>query len=210
MLRLISSASPAVLLVVLAAWATPPGPASGAAPASDVAAAMYSIDGNHSNVGFRVLHYGLTFVEGEFDDFEGTIAFDPENIDATDANVTIATASVDTDVERRDAHLRSADFFEAETYSEMTFRSSGARGHDAEAQRFLLDGTLTMKGVSKPVVLDVAYRGPADVGRGGTRAGFHATTTIQRSEWGIDYGLPGTTIADEVEIVLDVEAIAQN
>ena len=195
----------------LMATAAPNAPAPAPAPATVVdhtaAAASYQIDPAHTNVGFRIRHMGVAFVVGNFDSFEGTIAFDPADLAATRADVTVQTASVDTDVERRDNHLRSADFFEVETYPTMTFASSEVQ--PTGPNTFRLVGDLTMKDVTKEVVFDVTAAGPIPT-ENGQRAGFHATTTIDRRDFGITWGseLPGgiPSVGNEVQIVLDVEA----
>ncbi len=198
----------ALLLAPVVAFAPEaPAPLDGAPASATVEAATYTLDPYHTTLGFRIRHMGIAFVEGEFDQFEGQVTFDPADLAATRANVTVQMASVDTDVEPRDNHLRSADFFEVETYPTMTFASTGAMptadGH------FKLVGDLTIKGVTRPVVFDAVVGGPIADGEN-QRVGFHATATIDRRDFGVTYGqtLPGgfPAIGHEVKLVLDVEA----
>ena len=196
--------------LLLMASSAPDTPATAPSPlaAHAAQAATYSIDPAHTNVGFRIRHMGVAFVEGEFDTFEGTIAYDPADVAATRADVTVQTASVDTDVERRDDHLRTADFFEVETHPTMTFTSTGVQ--PTGQNTFRLVGDLTIKGTTQEVAFDVTAAGPIPT-ENGQRAGFHATTTVDRRDFGITWGseLPGgiPAVGNQVQIVLDVEAV---
>lgn len=196
------------LALMAASGPDAPAPAPAPLAAEAVAAATYRVDPAHTNVGFRIRHMGVAFVEGEFDTFEGSIAYDPANVAATRADVTVQTASVDTDVEPRDAHLRSADFFEVETHPTMMFVSTGVQPTAQNA--FRLVGDLTIKGTTREVAFDVTAAGPIPI-ENGQRVGFHATTTIDRRDFGITWGseLPGgiPAVGNEVQIVLDVEAV---
>ena len=189
--------------------ALPDAPAaSGVASAGLPAAGTYALDPAHSTVGFRIRHMGLAFVEGEFDGFEGQIQFDPADIAATTVTATVQTASVDTDVDARDAHLRTADFFDVETYPTMTFRSTAVQ--PTGPTTFRLTGDLTLHGVTRPVTLDVTAAGPITDPRAGQRAGFHATGEIDRRDFGMTWGqsLPGgvPAVGHLVTLVLDAEA----
>jgi len=172
------------------------------------AAGTYTLDPAHSTVGFRIRHMGIAMVEGEFDGFEGTIQFDPANIAATSVQATIQTASVDTDVDARDGHLRTADFFDVETYPTMTFASTGVQ--PTGPNTFRLMGDLTLHGVTRPVTLDVTAAGPITDPRAGQRAGFHAEGEIDRRDFGMTWGqdLPGgvPAVGHMVKLVLDAEA----
>lgn len=203
----------AALLLALVAFAPIPESAPSSALAETTAslpAATYTIDPAHSNVGFRIRHMGIAFVEGEFDTFEGTIAYDPEDVAATRADVTVQTASINTDVQQRDDHLRSADFFEVETYPTMTFTSTGVQ--PTGQHTFRLTGDLTIKGTTKEVTFDVTAAGPIPI-ENGQRVGFHATTSIDRRDFGITWGseLPGgiPALGHQVQLVLDVEAVTE-
>lgn len=151
---------------------------------------------------------GIAFVEGEFDDFEGTITYDPAKVAATRADVTVQTASIDTDVQQRDDHLRSSDFFEVETYPTMTFTTTDVQPTGQHS--FRLIGELTIKGTTKEVVFDAVAAGLIPI-ENGQRVGFHATTTLDRRDFGITWGseLPGGIpgVGHQVELVLDVEGV---
>ncbi len=173
-------------------------------------AATYTIDPAHTNVGFRIRHMGVAFVEGEFDAFEGSITFDPSDVGATRANVTVQTASIDTDITQRDDHLRSGDFFEVETHPTMTFVSTGVR--PTGPTTFRLVGDLAIKRTTREVAFDVTAAGPIPI-ENGQRVGFHATAEIDRRDFGITWGsdLPGgvPAVGHRVQIILDVEGVAR-
>ncbi|MBU1801778.1 MAG: YceI family protein [Actinobacteria bacterium] len=194
--------------LLLAATPDSVAPSVGPAPTASAEAATYQIDPAHTTLGFRIRHMGIAFVEGEFDAFEGTIAFDPADLPATQATVTAQTGSIDTDVEARDNHLRSADFFEVETFPTMTFTSTDV--HPTGQHSFRLVGDLTIKGTTKEVVFDVESAGPIPI-EDGQRVGFHAVTEIDRRDFGITWGseLPGgiPAVGNHVQLMLDVEAV---
>ena len=189
---------------------TPDAPARMAGQTSAPAAgrAVYALDAAHTTVGFRIRHMGVAYVEGEFDGFEGRIAFDPADLAATTVTATVQMTSVDTDIEARDRHLRSGDFFDVEAHPTMTFTSTAALPTGPTTLR--LAGDLTMKGVTRPVVFDVEAAGPIVDPRAGSRVGFHATAEIDRRDFGVTWGqtLPGgvPSLGHMVKLVLDVEA----
>jgi polyisoprenoid-binding protein YceI len=187
-----------LLISLILAATTMPGLALGA---------TWNIDPTHSDVGFKVRHF-FSKVNGEFTDFSGTISFDPEKPEAASVEVTIQTASIDTDNERRDGHLKSEDFFFAETHPEITFKSTRVTSTESGLR---VEGLLTMRGIEKPVVLDAEFLGAGPDGGGGTRAGFTATTEIDRKEWDINWNKAldqgGAVLGDEVAIILDIEAV---
>lgn len=170
-------------------------------------AAKWSIDQAHSSAEFRVRHF-FTKVPGKFAEMNGEIVFDPANIEASSAVITIPVASVDTNNEKRDGHLQSADFFDAANHPNITFTSTKFR---KEGETIKVDGLLNMRGIEKPVTLDVQFLGAGPDNWGGTRAGFEVTTTINRKDWDIvwnnvlDNG--GTMLGDEVEIRIAVQAV---
>ncbi len=174
------------------------------------AAGTYALDPAHTTVGFRIRHMGIAMVEGEFDGFDGEIQFDPANIAATSVRATVQTATVDTDVDARDTHLRSADFFDVETHPTMTFQSTAVQ--PTGPNTFRLTGDLTLHGVTRPVVLDVTAAGPVADPRAGQRAGFHAEGEIDRRDFGMTWGqdLPSgvPSVGHTVRLVLDAEATA--
>jgi polyisoprenoid-binding protein YceI len=172
------------------------------------AADSLRIDRAHSNVGFRVRHIN-TMVPGRFKEFEGTIEFDEQNKMASKVTATIQTASIDTNVERRDNHLRSPDFFDVAKHPAITFTSTGVS--DVQGNKAKVKGQLTIHGVTKDVVLDTEYLGKAKDPQGTVRYGFQASTRINRKDFGMTWSQPletgGLLVGDDVEITLDVEAL---
>ncbi len=175
----------------------------------------FTLDRAHTEVGFNIRHF-FTKVHGRFGDFSGTFVYDPQNLAASSVTVTIRDSSINTENPRRDAHLRTQDFFWQEKYPTITFTSTkvvpGADDH-----HFQVAGDLTIRGISKPVTLAVELLGMgpvslAGVGSQGTQAGFTATTTVDRKEWGIvwnkavDQG--GMMLDDNVELVLNVAGVS--
>lgn len=167
-----------------------------------------SIDPQHSNVGFRVRHL-FTKVAGQFRAFEGAIDFDQKNMAASKVAVTIQVASIDTNVEARDKDLRSKRFFDVERYPTITFTSAGIT--DVAGERGRIRGTLTMHGVSREVVLEAQFLGAAKDPWGNQRFGFHGETKINRKDYGMTWNevieAGSVLVGDEVEILLDVEAL---
>jgi polyisoprenoid-binding protein YceI len=174
-------------------------------------AGTWAIDPVHSEVSFVVRHMMVSKVRGRFDTFEGTI------VTAEDPLKSSVTASVDlnsvsTGAQQRDDHIRSADFFEVEKHPAMTFASTGVR---ADGDGLLLDGDLTLKGVTKPVTFSLEVNGFGPDSYGGTRAGFSATTEINRHDWGVSFngpipGVPGgVAVSDKVTVTLEIEGVLQ-
>ncbi len=218
MLRAAPAAFAAAALLLAPSPTTTPDVSLPAAPAAAAglpaaglpAAGTYALDPAHTTVGFRIRHMGLAFVEGEFDAFEGAVQFDPADLAATTVTATVQTTSVDTDVDARDGHLRTADFFDVATFPTMTFRSTAVQ--PTGPSTFRLTGDLTLHGVTRPVVLDVTAAGPITDPRSGQRAGFHAEGEIDRRDFGMTWGqvLPGgvPSLGHTVTLVLDAEATA--
>jgi polyisoprenoid-binding protein YceI len=170
-------------------------------------AATWNIDAVHSEVGFSVRHMMVSKVRGRFTAFSGQIV---TGTDPTASSVTaeIELASINTGNEQRDEHIRSADFFEVETYPTMTYRSTGVRAEDGE---YIVDGELTLKGVTKNVSLNLELNGFGPDPYGGTRAGFTATGDISRSEFNVSFNAPmangGVVVSDKVTLHLEIEAV---
>lgn len=175
-------------------------------------AAEYAVDKAHTNVTFKIRHL-FTNVTGRFDDFAGTIQFDPANFADSTVEGTIQTASINTNNEKRDAHLKNPDFFDVEKYPTITFKSTKITDVDKEKMTGKLHGNLTMHGVEKPIVLDVAYLGTGKDPWGNTRGGFLATTTLNRKDFGINWNQSldsgGLLIGEEVGIEINVEGVAK-
>ncbi|MCU1454394.1 MAG: YceI family protein [Acidimicrobiales bacterium] len=174
-----------------------------------IPAGTWTIDPSHSEVGFSVRHLMVSKVKGRFTSFEGaiTIAEDPL---ASAVTATVDLDSVTTNEPQRDAHLRSADFFDAEHHPKMTFSSTSVRpaGND-----FLVVGDLSLKGVTRPVELTLEFNGQSQDPWGGSRIGFSAETEISRKDFGVDIEMPldggGVVVGDKIKVVLEVEAILQ-
>lgn len=210
---LLTAALTLSLAVPMAAVISPasgaPAPAVAQVKYEPVASGSYSLDPAHSLIGFGVKHFEIAVVEGRFKDFTGTIDFDAQDITKSKVSFTAKIASLDTEVEARDKHLMSADFFEVEKYPEMNFRSTRiTRGSDGG---YVLHGDLTMKGVTKHVSLPFTMTGAVRDPWGNTRFGVHATTTLNRRDYGIDYGNAfaggGMDVANEVTVELRLEAV---
>lgn len=174
--------------------------------AASALAAEFAIDPVHSTLGFSVRHLGVSNVRGQFDKFAGTIHFDPADLSTLKAAVTIEAASVNTGNERRDNHLRNPDFFDAARYPQITFTSVEVK--NINGSHFQLVGDLTMHGVSRRVTLDCELGGTTQA-FGNTVAGFSATTTLNREDFGITGGGAGVAVGKEIKVLLDVEAIAR-
>jgi polyisoprenoid-binding protein YceI len=174
-------------------------------------AGTWAIDPVHSEVSFVVRHMMVSKVRGRFDTFEGTIVTAANPLDST-VTASVDLSSINTGQEQRDAHIRSADFFEVEKHTHMTFASTGVRPDGGD---FLLDGNLTLKGVTKPVTFKLEVNGFGPDAYGGTRVGFSATTEINRSDFGVDFngpvpGVPGgVVVSEKVTITLEVEGVLQ-
>lgn len=172
-----------------------------------VSAATYTIDPDHSSITFKIRHL-FSKTSGQFKQFEGTLDYEPGKPEIWKTQAVIQAASIDTNVEKRDDHLRSKEFFEVEKFPTITFKS--AQVTDAAAGGAKLRGDLTIHGITKPVVLDLNIHGVGDDPWGNTRAGFTATTKIDRKEFGITWNQPvvgGLMLGDEVEITLEVEGL---
>jgi polyisoprenoid-binding protein YceI len=169
---------------------------------TDFAAGTWNIDPSHSEIGFTVRHL-MSKVRGQFTKFEGSLTTGA-SLDETRATATIDLHSIDTRDETRDAHLRSADFFDVENHGGMTFVTTSFDGTTAV-------GELTIKGVTRPVELEVEFLGAGNDPWGGSRLGFEATAEISRKEFGVDFNIPldggKLLIGDKVNIHLAVEAV---
>ena len=167
-----------------------------------------NIDASHTNVGFSIRHF-FTPVRGEFKDVKGTIAFDKANPNNSKVEVSIPAASINTNHERRDTHLRGEDFFHAEKNPTITFVST-AINVDPKTNKGTMTGDLTMRGVTTPVTLDVELLGIMPAGPAGSVAGFTATGKVNRKDYGINWNRTldqgGTMLADDVTLIIDVEA----
>ena len=172
-------------------------------------AGTWSIDPVHSEVGFMARHMVVAKVRGKFRTFSGELVTGDNPLDSS-VTAEIDLSSIDTGNEQRDAHIRSADFFEVETYPTMTYRSTGVRRHGSD---YILDGELTLKGVTKEVPLTLELNGFGPDAYGGTRAGFTAIGEINRRDFGVNFAAVmeagGAVVSDKITIQLEIEAVLQ-
>jgi polyisoprenoid-binding protein YceI len=172
-------------------------------------AGTWSIDPVHSEVGFAARHMMVSKVRGRFRTFSGQIVTGASPLDSS-VTAEIDLSSIDTGNEQRDAHIRSADFFEVETYPTMTYRSTGVR---QQGDGFILDGKLTLKGVTKDVPLTLELNGFGPDPYGGTRAGFTATGELNRSDFGVSFNAAmetgGVVVSEKITLHLEIEAVLQ-
>ena len=173
--------------------------------------ATWGVDLVHSSVGFTVRHLVVSKVHGKFTKWSGTILMDEHDLARTQVDVQIESASVDTGVEQRDNHLRSADFFDAEKFPALQFKSTKVeKGKDGDLR---LLGNLTLHGVTRPVALDVEYAGTQKDPWGGMRAGFSARTSLDRKDFGLTYNqlleTGGVVVGEKVDIDIEIEAVKQ-
>jgi polyisoprenoid-binding protein YceI len=178
--------------------------------ASPAWATTYTVDKQHSTVGFKIRHL-FSNVLGTFDDFEGEFTYVPGQPEQWTATATAKAASINTKVEGRDKHLRSADFFDVEKFPTLTFRSTQVT--DASERGAKLHGMLSIHGVEKPVVLDLAIHGEGKDPWGNARSGFTATTRINRKDFGLNWNQAletgGVLVGEEVDIILEIEGIVK-
>jgi len=188
-MRFVSSIIAALLLTTGAATAAP---------------VKYTLDPNHTRIDFSWTHFGFSHPMGRFDHFDGDFRFDPADPTKSTVVVTIPVDSIDTGVAKLDAHLKSADFFDAAKYPTATFKSTRVERSGEHGLKVI--GDLSVHGVTKPVVLDVVVNkiGPHPMA-GRAAAGFDATATIKRSDFGISNYVPN--VSDEIELSISTEAM---
>jgi polyisoprenoid-binding protein YceI len=181
------------------------------ASAAFAAPITYTVDKPHSEIGFDVRHF-FSKVHGRFNEFQGTIVFDETDPAKISVDASAVTGSISTDNERRDGHLKSADFFDAANFPALTFKSTKVTANGKD--RYKVAGDLTMRGVTKPVVFDAEFLGAGPVSVGGQsmgyKAGFTATTVVNRKDFGINWNKTlddgGVMVSDEVTLTLSLEA----
>jgi len=164
----------------------------------------WNLDKAHSKVGFSVTHMAVSEVEGSFKEFDVKVSSPSDDFNGATVEFTAQVASINTDSERRDGHLKSDDFFNAEQYPTITFKGKVVK----EGDKYVLKGDFTMRDVTKPVVFDLKYGGSVDTGRG-MKAGFKVVGTIDRQDYGVKWAnkMAGgeLMVSDEVEIICKVE-----
>ena len=171
----------------------------------------WKIDTAHTNAEFAVRHLMISTVKGRFADVQGVVHVDETDFAKSSVEVTIAAASLDTREPQRDAHLRSADFFDVENFPQLTFRSKRIEG---KGDRFKIVGDLTIRDITREVALDVTSEGRTKDPWGGERAGFTATTKIKRTDFALLWNqlleTGGVVVGEEVKISIDAELLKQN
>ena len=171
----------------------------------------YKIDPDHSSVGFSVKHLVISKTKGKFNEFEGTFSYDPKNSKTWKTEVAINVESIDTENKKRDDHLRSEDFFDAGKFPKITFMSKKVT--HVSGKKAKVQGDLTIRGVTKPVTLDVTRNGEMTDPWGNERAGFSAVTKINRKDFGMTWNKAletgGVLVGDDIEIMIEVEGIAK-
>ncbi len=173
------------------------------------ALATWTIDSSHTEAGFAVKHLMISTVRGRFGSVGGRVSFDPSDLSTGSADVTIDATSIDTRDAKRDEHLQSADFFETGKFPTLTFKSR--RVQAVTGDTFQLVGDLTIKGITREVVLDAESHGLQNDPWGGERAGFSARTHINRKDFGLVWNVAletgGIVVGEDVKITLDVELV---
>ncbi len=195
------------LLAFLAFAGLTAGGDAHAQTADDAATVLtFAPDKAHSRVGFKVRHLGIANVRGSFNAYEATVRFDPADLRSLHVEASIDVGSIDTGVERRDNHLRSDDFFNAEQFPSMRFVSKAVR--NLEGNTFELVGDLTIRDITKEVVLEVEFLGTTTT-RGGQKAGFEASTTVNRFDYNLKWDqlteAGGLVVGQDVQIILELE-----
>jgi polyisoprenoid-binding protein YceI len=164
----------------------------------------YQIDAAHSSVQFAVTHLGLARIVGRFHQLQGSFGYDAAHIENSSARITVQAGSIDTGHDERDQHLRSDEFFDATRFPAIRFESKSVSGNGSG---FVLSGDLTLLGVIRPVTFQVNKIGEGRDPWGGRRAGFEATTTLKRSDFGMRYMLG--PVGDAVTVTVDIEGIRE-
>ncbi|MET7954773.1 YceI family protein [Streptomyces sp. NPDC005317] len=178
-------------------------------PALAALTGTYTIDPAHSSIGFTVRHAMVTNVRGSFGEHEGTLVLDGSAPSNSSASIDVKIASVDTGVADRDGHLVSGDFFDAEKFPLMSFRSTQAEQLGGDTYR--VTGDLTIKDVTRPLSIDLEFNGSATDVYGNERVGFEGSTDILRSDWGLTWNAAletgGVMVSDKVKLNFDISAI---
>lgn len=175
-------------------------------------AADYTVDPDHSVVGFKIRHLAISTVPGRFGKFDGEFSFDPNDVAKSKVTATVSVASIDTAQKKRDDHLRTADFFDADKFPQMKFVSK--RVVPSGDNEFKVEGELTIRDVTRPVTLDVEYEGTAKDMQGMDRTAFSAETKINRKDFGLTWSkvldTGAVVVGDEVKIEMHIEGIKKS
>jgi polyisoprenoid-binding protein YceI len=169
----------------------------------------YAIDPTHSRIGFVARHAMITKVRGSFNEFEGTGYFDADDVSKSHLSIKIQAASIDTRNADRDGHLRSNDFFDMETFPEITFVSTSVKSGGKDV--FTVVGDLTLKGITKQIEINFDYSGTAKDPFGNERLGLEGSVVVNRKDWGLEWNAPldtgGVLVGDKVTLEFEVSAI---
>ena len=178
-------------------------------PALAALTGEYTIDPAHSSIGFTVRHAMVTNVRGSFGENQGTLSLDGSNPGASAASIDVTIASIDTGIADRDGHLKSGDFFDAEQFPLMSFRSTEAA--QLGGDKYRVTGDLTIKDVTRPLSIDLEFNGTATDVYGNERVGFEGSAEILRSDWGLTWNAAletgGVMVSDKVKLNFDISAI---
>ncbi|MDH5543044.1 MAG: YceI family protein [Nitrospinota bacterium] len=174
-----------------------------------VQANTYTIDKGHTTIGFSVRHMVISNVRGQFNNFEGTFVFDPNNIDLTSASVKIDAASIDTNEAKRDEHLRTPEFLDVKKFPDITFELKSFMKHGNN--EVMGKGDITIRGITKTIALKGEFIGAVKDPWGNERVGFSATGEIDRKEFGLTWNkvleTGGVVVGDKVTLIIEVEGI---
>lgn len=165
-------------------------------------AATYDVDANHHSVTFKIKHLGLSFIHGRFSDLTGTVNYDEKSPEKTTFVLAVPARTVNTANEKRDAHLRTADFFDVEKFPEISFRSTSVKRDGDDKDELEVTGELTLKGVTRTVKIEMKRKGPNKDGH----IGFTTELEINRSDYNMSYGTPNN-IGDKVKLEISFEAV---
>ncbi len=176
-----------------------------------MARTKWTLDPTHSELGFKIRHLMISNVSGSFKEFGAEVAMEAEDFSTAQITLTAQMASVTTNNDQRDEHLRASDFFSVERHPELSFKSTRIDKIDSET--FALHGDLTLKGITRPVKLAVEYNGLTKDPWGGERAGFMVTGKINRSDWGVNFNAVletgGVALSEEVKIISELQLVKQ-
>lgn len=172
-----------------------------------IAQSNYVLDKSHSRIGFEISHLAISSVDGNFKDYQGTIVWDDKDLSKSKMNVTIQAASINTDADKRDEHLRAPDFFDVAKYNTIQFQSSKITSQGGN--KYLAQGALTLRGVTKNVQIPFTMAGPIQNPYKQTLRAFKGSFTINRLDYQIGSAIPAAVVGNEVTISITAEAIQQ-
>lgn len=200
----------AAAIVGSAAWTAvspsiPAGAAQDLGDAASDAPTEYAVDPVHSSIVFRIKHLDTAYVYGRFNEMEGTVRLDPDNLEQSRIEIEVPAESIDTNNERRDNHLRSDDFFDVEQHDTLRFVSTSIEQRSADT--FRVTGDMTIRGKTKEIAVDVKHTGSSDTPQFGKRSGWHTEFTIDRMDFGVDFMPDG--LGHDVKTFVSIEAVAE-